>query len=622
MSIETTPSFLTPDSPFGVSQLPRRAAPRSRSTPVLMGHRARSTGDIRRTHTVPRLGELLAGKYLIESVIGSGGMGFVLSARHTVLETQVAIKLLRAQTAVHPESRERFLREGQSMAALRSEHVTRVMDMDETEDGVPFLVMEYLEGENLAQVIRQRAPLPVDEAVSYMLQVCEAVLEAHARGTFHRDIKPGNIFVTTRPDGTPLIKVLDFGIAKVLAPGETVSGTVEGITQAGQTLGTSHYMPPEQIQCARTADARSDIWSLGVVLYELATGKKPFSGQGQGGVMASVVRDHPLPPRSLRPDLPEALDTLIMHCLEKSPEKRPQWVAGLVAALAPFTSKQMAAPVAERQTPAPESEPTTLAAQTAPSLPATHRVLGPDSPTPELDPPTSLVRRLSCEKRPQQETTSATMLSASSSRKTLLVVDSPSAQVVPRAVESSIAVEPTPTSPTAPVHQSATGVEPSPTPLLRSPSPSSPGALLISGPHRLLFLSCALVVIVCGLLLARRVSSSKVESPAVSQVAEGQVLAPEPTTSPAPLMPPSPTVAVLVAPTSSSEEIVNQPPPITSPSAEPEPLGRPLSSAAPKVAGSSAPTAHPAAPPSTPRTSAQHAVKTPIAGEPKPVRVW
>jgi serine/threonine protein kinase len=168
--------------------------------------------------TMPQPGDRIAGKYRVLRMLGAGGMGCVLAAEHMVLRTRVAIKLLLPQAAGIPGATERFLREAQAAAALRSEHVARVVDVGSTDAGAPFLVMEHLTGHDLRKIVRERGPLPVGEAVEYLLQTCDAVLEAHEKGIIHRDLKPSNIFVTTRQDGSPLVKVLDFGLAKVLDP--------------------------------------------------------------------------------------------------------------------------------------------------------------------------------------------------------------------------------------------------------------------------------------------------------------------------------------------------------------------------------------------------------------------
>ncbi len=333
---------------------------------------------------LPRPGDRIAGKYRVEHMLGAGGMGCVLAAEHLVLKTRVAIKLLLPQAAEIPGATERFLREAQAAAGLRSEHVARVLDVGSTEAGAPFLVMEHLTGQDLRTMIRERGPLPVGEVVEFVLQTCDAVLEAHARGIIHRDLKPANIFVTTRPNGAPLLKVLDFGLAKVLDPARG-EAPEESITHSGMVVGSPHYMSPEQFRSLRNADVRSDIWAMGVIMYEMATGKRPFTGEGMSGVMMAVVTEEPTPPRALRPDLPEPLEALILRCLDKTPDNRPQWMAEIVAALeslalagpssgtfaSPSSARRAAdADIASEPAPRPTPGPEEVEPRAAPALTA------------------------------------------------------------------------------------------------------------------------------------------------------------------------------------------------------------------------------------------------------------
>lgn len=287
---------------------------------------------------MPKPGDRIAGKYRVERTIGSGGMGCVLAAEHEMLHARVAIKLLLPQAASVPGASERFLREAKAAAALRSEHVARVLDVGTTEEGAPYLVMEHLAGHDLRKVARERGALPVEEAVEYLLQACEAIHEAHGKGILHRDIKPANIFVTSRADGRPLIKVLDFGLAKVLDPAR-MEAPEESITQTGLVVGSPHYMSPEQFRSLRKADARSDIWALGVIAYELLAGRRPFYGEGVGGLMMSVANDEPEPLGTIRPELPAPLVDLVTRCLRKKPDRRPARVAELIAVLRMVSGK-------------------------------------------------------------------------------------------------------------------------------------------------------------------------------------------------------------------------------------------------------------------------------------------
>src|SRR5262245_2470661 len=168
----------------------------------------------------------------------------------------------------------RFMREARAASRLRGEHVARVTDVGMPDNGTPYMVMEYLEGEELNTLIRRRGPLPVHEAVGYVMQACDAVAEAHSLGIIHRDIKPSNLFLTHKPNGEPCVKVLDFGISKTL----TIAPIEGDLTSSEAMLGTPHYMSPEQMRASRDADRRSDIWGLGVVLYTLLAGHRPFRG--------------------------------------------------------------------------------------------------------------------------------------------------------------------------------------------------------------------------------------------------------------------------------------------------------------------------------------------------------
>ncbi|MBX3202434.1 MAG: protein kinase [Labilithrix sp.] len=278
-------------------------------------------------------GELLAGKYRIERVIGEGGMGVVLAARHEALATNVAIKLLRSSALEHTDIVGRFMREARAAVSLRSEHVARVFDVGNLDDGRPYIVMERLEGQDLGDVVDQGPPLPVADAVDYVMQACEAIAEAHAAGIVHRDLKPKNLFLTRAVHGRPLVKVLDFGISKIEARG----GPQEmQLTRTTEVIGSPSYMSPEQLRSSRNVDARTDIWALGVILYELLTKRLPFYAETVTELVLVVVTEREPPVRALRPDCPEALEAIVARCLQKQPEHRFQSVVELVQALEPF----------------------------------------------------------------------------------------------------------------------------------------------------------------------------------------------------------------------------------------------------------------------------------------------
>jgi serine/threonine protein kinase len=275
-------------------------------------------------------GDVLAGKYRVESVLGVGGMGVVVEATHLELNESRAIKFMLPEALENAESVERFLREARASSRLRSEHVARVYDYGRLENGAPYMVMEYLEGTDLRSLLKQRGRVPVAEAVSYALQTCEALAEAHGNGIVHRDLKPANLFLTSRPDGTPCLKVLDFGISKVLGGGD------HEMTRTQAVLGSPTYMSPEQMRSARDVDSRADIWSLGIILYRLVTGRLPFQAEGLTELVAQVLHVPPLPPSSVEPDLPAGLDAVLLRCLQRDLDKRWPDVGELALALLPF----------------------------------------------------------------------------------------------------------------------------------------------------------------------------------------------------------------------------------------------------------------------------------------------
>ena len=270
-----------------------------------------------------------AGKYTVERILGQGGMGVVFAARHIRVGQRVAIKVLGSELRQYPELVERFEREARACGALSSRHAVRVFDIDATDDGTPFLVMELLAGRDLSRIVESDGPQPLARSVRWLIEACDAISEAHRLGIIHRDIKPSNLFLTD-VDGQTVVKVLDFGIAKRVAAQEVA------ITQAIAPLGTPQYMSPEQIRCSKDVDARTDVWSLGVTLYELVTGQTPFAHESSSACIASIVADPVPDPRTIRPELPEAFVSALMRALEKNARNRYQSVEELVAAIAPF----------------------------------------------------------------------------------------------------------------------------------------------------------------------------------------------------------------------------------------------------------------------------------------------
>jgi serine/threonine-protein kinase len=275
-------------------------------------------------------GDLIAGKYRVEKVLGEGGMGVVFSALHEQLEQRVALKFLLPKLATNAEILQRFVREARAAVKITSEHVARVLDVG-AHEGTPYMVMELLEGEDMAQMLARHGALPVDESVGYVLQACEAIAEAHSLGIVHRDLKPANLFLARRPTGRPILKVLDFGISKGAA------GTADAlITATSAMMGSPGYMSPEQLVAAATADVRADVWSLGVVLHELLTRRLPFGGETMPEMVAGILQKAHEPIAAVRFDVPAGVQAVVDRCLQKERDGRFANIAELARALAPF----------------------------------------------------------------------------------------------------------------------------------------------------------------------------------------------------------------------------------------------------------------------------------------------
>jgi eukaryotic-like serine/threonine-protein kinase len=286
--------------------------------------------------TIPRPGETVAGKYVVEGPCGRGGLAVVLSAVHAGLDRRVALKVLLPEWAGDPQIVERFLREGRAATRIKSEHVVRVFDVGSLENGAPYMVLEYLEGQNLETVVATWGPIAVSTAIDWVLQAAEAIAEAHSYGIVHRDLKPGNLFLTRRPDGTSCVKVIDFGLSKLTDPRMRDAQT--NLTRPTDIMGSPPYMAPEQLRATCEADARADQWALGAVLHELVTGRPPFHGESMPMVCATVLMD-PAPPLStVRSDVPAAVEQAVLRCLEKTAEARFANLAEMAHALAPYGS--------------------------------------------------------------------------------------------------------------------------------------------------------------------------------------------------------------------------------------------------------------------------------------------
>jgi serine/threonine-protein kinase len=289
-------------------------------------------------HRMVQIGSVLAGRYRVDRVLGQGGMGVVVQAMHLQLHQPVAMKFLLPEVLANQQVVQRFLREAQAAVRLRSEHVARVIDVGALDSGAPYMVLEYLEGSDLSMF--PRSQLSVGGIIDLMLQACEALAEAHSLGIVHRDIKPANFFITRGADGTLLLKVLDFGISKTPVTGHQLTAT-----QA--VMGTPAYMSPEQMRSSRDVDHRSDIWSLGVVLYELLQGAPPFGGDTFSSMVIKVVTEA-LP--RLTVQLPGDLDAIVYRCLEKDPARRFQNMAELTQALAKHAQSETQAAISDQRT--------------------------------------------------------------------------------------------------------------------------------------------------------------------------------------------------------------------------------------------------------------------------------
>ncbi len=272
------------------------------------------------------LGSVVAEKYRVDQVIGTGGMGVVVCAWHLQFEERVAIKFLLPQGGVDAEAVGRFEREARAAFKIKSEHVARVIDVGRVGDDMPYIVMEYLEGTDLGVMLTDRTALPVEAAVEYVMQACEAVAEAHALGIVHRDLKPENLFLTRRADGTPCIKVLDFGLSKVQGSGQVRE---RALTSAAQVMGTPQYMSPEQWMGMEDVGPASDQWALGVILYELLTGVQPFAREQLAQLCTQVLNGEPEPLARRRPDAPAGLELVVLRALRKSPDDRYANIAEL-----------------------------------------------------------------------------------------------------------------------------------------------------------------------------------------------------------------------------------------------------------------------------------------------------
>jgi eukaryotic-like serine/threonine-protein kinase len=316
---------------------------------------AQSPGEPRADSDVATRIGAVVDKYTIVRVLGRGGMGAVYEARHAQLARRFAIKFLLPRLATNREILRRFENEAKAAGGLEHPNLAAVTDLGRASDGSPYLVMEFLQGEDCAQLLRRSGPLPVPRAINIVVQACRGLAVAHQASIIHRDLKPENLFVTDAGDGSDLVKVLDFGIAK-LRSGEGMAATA-----TGETFGTAHYMSPEQARGASEVDERSDVWSLGIVLYELLAGRRPFEGEQFLPVIHQILSFAPPALATLRPGLPPRLIAAVERAIAKEPAARWPTVVALADALAPFAGSpgrsvpRQARPAATRITPATTS---------------------------------------------------------------------------------------------------------------------------------------------------------------------------------------------------------------------------------------------------------------------------
>ncbi len=412
----------------------------------------------------PPVGAVIASKYRIDRLIGRGGMGVVMLARHLRLDEDVALKFLTPEAMKKPDVVARFEREARALVKLKNEHVTRVLDVEVADNGTPFIVMEYLEGQTLAGLVRGGSSLPLELAVDYMLQACEAVAEAHALGIVHRDLKPGNLFLTTGTDGSEVVKVLDFGVSKL--------GTLDSDTLPDAVVGSPPYMSPEQLRSSKDVDARTDIWSLGVVLFEITTGRMPFAADNLHEHYTKLMLEDPPLPSEVRSDLPRTLDAISAKCLAREPKDRYANVGELAADLAKLATHADARARAER-------------AMRTLTVNRTQRTSRPSLP-PALSSGGSAVSILTTARRARRA--SRWMLALGSlvmiSVATFVVIHARHAAIPSPSLSPtpSLAPSPSPTPSLTPTPTPSLAPSPSPTPSL-TPSPS-PARVRVVSPTR------------------------------------------------------------------------------------------------------------------------------------------
>jgi serine/threonine-protein kinase len=287
-----------------------------------------------RVAPVVAIGSLIDGRYRVESVLGRGGMGLVVAAREEPDGRRVAVKLLSRDPGDSPAYIRRALREAQAAGALRSEHATHVLRVGQLDSGLPYIVMELLEGQDFERLLAERGSLPLHEVATYLVQACDAIVEAHSHGIVHRDLKPSNLFLSAGA-GAARVKLMDFGISKILHAEADTS-----LTNTHDSPGTPRYMSPEQLLSARQVDSRTDVWALGVIAFRMLAGRHPFDGETPAAVHIAIASSPTPRLRDELPHLPPQVARVIERCLVKSCNERLQTAVEFATVLMPYADEE------------------------------------------------------------------------------------------------------------------------------------------------------------------------------------------------------------------------------------------------------------------------------------------
>jgi serine/threonine-protein kinase len=423
-----------------------------------------------------RPGDVVAGKYRVERLLGEGGMGVVIEATHIALNERVAMKFLKAGLALQSEPVQRFLREARAAVRIKSPHVARVSDFGALESGVPFIVMEFLHGQDALALVAGQGRLSAEQAIDIVIQACDALAEAHSLGIVHRDIKPANLFVSRHADGSTFVKVLDFGISK-LSEGDDAS-----LTRTTAALGSAAYMSPEQMRQSRSVDQRTDVYSLGVTLFELLTATRPFDGESYAALCVEVATATPKRLDALRPDLPPELARVLDRVIARDPAHRYQNVGELALALAPWgpeSVRPLVQRIARLTGASPAKSPALVTAAAPARSPAVATAAATHVPSPAI----STTSQFAHSAATHSSSNVGIVVIAAGVIATLLVVIVAAVIVVGRtstpstAAEPSIATEPSPpaaTSLAAPPPSATVSVLPPVPAPSSSPAPEQP----------------------------------------------------------------------------------------------------------------------------------------------------